>query len=107
MELDHASVKILRCFKKRKSLSIDQLIIFTPYEFDDLQERVELLFPKLRTHPKNDAGTSPYLYFSLNFLLTLCALCIHPTKPGKVSIPNHSGDLDPRTVKSILKQAGL
>ena len=31
----------------------------------------------------------------------------HPTKPGKVTIPNHSGDLDPRTVKSILKQAGL
>ncbi len=32
---------------------------------------------------------------------------IHPLKPGKVTIPNHSGDLDPRTVKSILKQAGL
>lgn len=32
---------------------------------------------------------------------------IHPTKPGKVTIPNHPGDLDPRTVKSILKQAGL
>lgn len=32
---------------------------------------------------------------------------IHSTKPGKVTIPNHSGDLDPRTVKSILKQAGL
>lgn len=32
---------------------------------------------------------------------------IHPTKPGKVTVPNHSGDLDPRTVKSILKQAGL
>lgn len=31
---------------------------------------------------------------------------IHPTKPGKVTIPNHPGDLDPRTVKSILKQAG-
>ncbi len=28
-------------------------------------------------------------------------------KPGKVSIPNHPGDLDPRTIKSILKQAGL
>nr|WP_300809112.1 type II toxin-antitoxin system HicA family toxin [uncultured Acetatifactor sp.] len=28
---------------------------------------------------------------------------IHPIKPGKVSIPNHPGDLDPRTVKSILK----
>ena len=32
---------------------------------------------------------------------------IHPTKQGKVTIPNHSGDLNPRTVKSILKQAGL
>lgn len=32
---------------------------------------------------------------------------VHPTKKGKVTIPNHSGDLDPRTVKSILKQAGL
>lgn len=32
---------------------------------------------------------------------------IHPTKPGKITIPNHPGDLDQRTVKSILKQAGL
>jgi predicted RNA binding protein YcfA (HicA-like mRNA interferase family) len=32
---------------------------------------------------------------------------VHPTKPGKVTIPNHSGDLDSRTVASILKQAGL
>lgn len=32
---------------------------------------------------------------------------IHKYKPGKVTIPNHSGDIDPRTVKSILKQAGL
>ena len=32
---------------------------------------------------------------------------IHPIKPGKISIPNHPGDLDPRTIKSILKQAGL
>lgn len=32
---------------------------------------------------------------------------IHPTKAGKVTIPNHPGDLDPRTIKSILKQAGL
>lgn len=28
-------------------------------------------------------------------------------KPGKVTIPNHSGDLDKKTVHSILKQAGL
>lgn len=32
---------------------------------------------------------------------------IHPTKTGKVTIPNHPGDLDPRTVKSIMQQAGL
>lgn len=32
---------------------------------------------------------------------------VHPTKPGKVTIPSHSGDLDPTTIKSILKQAGL
>ena len=32
---------------------------------------------------------------------------IHPTKSGKVTIPNHRGDLDIRTAKSILQQAGL
>lgn len=32
---------------------------------------------------------------------------IHPTKKGKVTVPIHSGDLDPKTAKSILKQAGL
>jgi len=32
---------------------------------------------------------------------------IHPSKPGKVTITRHSGDLDPRTIRSILKQAGL
>lgn len=31
----------------------------------------------------------------------------HPSKPGKVTIPWHSGDLNNTTVKSILKQAGL
>lgn len=31
----------------------------------------------------------------------------HPTKPGKVTIPNHNGDIKPLTLKSILKQAGL
>lgn len=31
----------------------------------------------------------------------------HPTKPGKVTIPFHKGDLHPKTVNSILKQAGL
>lgn len=32
---------------------------------------------------------------------------IHPTKKGKVTIPTHRGDLDIKTVNSILKQAGL
>lgn len=31
----------------------------------------------------------------------------HPRKPGKVTIPEHGGDLHRDTVKSILKQAGL
>lgn len=32
---------------------------------------------------------------------------IHPTKPGKVSVPNHKRDLKIGTVDNILKQAGL
>lgn len=32
---------------------------------------------------------------------------VHPNKQGKVTIPNHPGDLDPRTAKSVFKQAGL
>ena len=32
---------------------------------------------------------------------------IHPTKKGKVTIPFHRGDLNIRTVRSILKQAGI
>lgn len=31
----------------------------------------------------------------------------HPVKPGKVTIPQHRGDLDKGTAKSILEQAGL
>ena len=31
----------------------------------------------------------------------------HGTKKGKVTIPNHSGDLPPGTINSILRQAGL
>lgn len=27
--------------------------------------------------------------------------------PAKVTVPNHSGDIDPRTVRSIWKQAGI
>ncbi|MBU1109905.1 MAG: type II toxin-antitoxin system HicA family toxin [Candidatus Riflebacteria bacterium] len=32
---------------------------------------------------------------------------VHPRKPGKVTIPHHSGDIAPVIVKSILRQAGL
>jgi len=32
---------------------------------------------------------------------------VHPAKPGKVTIPYHTGDIAPIIVKSILKQAGL
>lgn len=32
---------------------------------------------------------------------------VHQTKPGKVTVPNHPGDIAPIIVKSILKQAGL
>lgn len=31
----------------------------------------------------------------------------HPVKPGKVTIPKHSGDLAKPLVHSILRQAGL
>lgn len=31
----------------------------------------------------------------------------HPTKSGKVTVPNHGGDIPPGTKNSILKQAGL
>jgi len=32
---------------------------------------------------------------------------IHPTKPGKVTVPYHASDISPIIVKAILKQAGL
>lgn len=32
---------------------------------------------------------------------------VHPTKPGKITIPNHPGDIAPQIIKQILKQAGL
>ncbi|WP_084784779.1 type II toxin-antitoxin system HicA family toxin [Selenomonas sp. oral taxon 126] len=32
---------------------------------------------------------------------------VHNDKPGKITIPNHPGDLDPKTVKSVLRTAGL
>ena len=31
----------------------------------------------------------------------------HPTKPGKVSVPNHPGDIPKSIVKSILNQLNL
>ncbi|MCL2322722.1 MAG: type II toxin-antitoxin system HicA family toxin [Oscillospiraceae bacterium] len=31
----------------------------------------------------------------------------HPTKKGRVTIPKHTGDINPRIVNSVLKQAGL
>ena len=31
----------------------------------------------------------------------------HPTKTGKVTIPEHGGDLNVDTVKSIMRQAGI
>ena len=31
----------------------------------------------------------------------------HLVKPGKVTVPNHTGDIPPILVKAILKQAGL
>lgn len=32
---------------------------------------------------------------------------LHPSKDGKVTIPNHKGDVPKGTANSILKQAGL
>ena len=32
---------------------------------------------------------------------------IHPVKPGKVTVPRHRGDISPRIVRRILKEAGL
>ncbi len=31
----------------------------------------------------------------------------HPTKKGKVTVPNHIGDIPKGTLKSIMKQAGI
>lgn len=31
----------------------------------------------------------------------------HPSKPGKVTVPQHTGDIDSGTAKSILRLAGL
>lgn len=31
----------------------------------------------------------------------------HPTRPGKVTVPYHPGDINPITLKSIEKQSGV
>ncbi|MCI8844467.1 MAG: type II toxin-antitoxin system HicA family toxin [Oscillospiraceae bacterium] len=31
----------------------------------------------------------------------------HPTKPGKVTVPSHGGDIAKGTLNSIMRQAGL
>ncbi len=31
----------------------------------------------------------------------------HPQKPGKITLPIHSGDVNIKTANTILKQAGL
>ena len=31
----------------------------------------------------------------------------HKTKPGKITVPHHEKDVDPKTAKSIFKAAGL
>ena len=31
----------------------------------------------------------------------------HPTKPGKVTVPSHSGDIAKGTLNNIMRQAGL
>ena len=31
---------------------------------------------------------------------------VHPTKPNKVTVPNHPGDIAPIVVKAIMSQAG-
>lgn len=31
----------------------------------------------------------------------------HPTKKGKITVPNHKGDIPKGTANSILKQTGL
>lgn len=32
---------------------------------------------------------------------------IHPAKKGKITVPDHSGDIDKKTANTILNQAGL
>jgi predicted RNA binding protein YcfA (HicA-like mRNA interferase family) len=32
---------------------------------------------------------------------------VHETKPGKVTIPKHGGDVTPKVISFVMKQAGL
>lgn len=32
---------------------------------------------------------------------------VHPVKKGKVTVPDHRGDVNPNIVRSIWKQAGI
>lgn len=32
---------------------------------------------------------------------------VHPRKPGKITVPQHKGDLDIKTARSILRAVGL
>ena len=32
---------------------------------------------------------------------------VHPQKPGKITVPQHNGDLDIKTARSILRAVGL
>ena len=32
---------------------------------------------------------------------------VHPQKPGKITVPQHKGDLDIKTARSILRAVGL
>jgi predicted RNA binding protein YcfA (HicA-like mRNA interferase family) len=42
-----------------------------------------------------------------NILKKKIETLMNPSKSGKVTIPNHRGDIPQRVVNSILKQAGL
>ena len=32
---------------------------------------------------------------------------VHPQKPGKITVPQHKGDLDIKTARAILRAVGL
>lgn len=59
-----------------------------------------MTFKELEKIIKNDGWEYQYTRGS-HFYYT------HKTKKGKVTIPNHKGDIPRGTLNSILKQAGL